>query len=100
MIDIEQLWKVLEPRVRQVVREELDRDTAPEQVTVAEYAKARSISPRTVCTAIKAGRLPAIKVGRQYRIARTAELGNPAEVRPRAESLEQRALKLLRGGGR
>lgn len=102
MIDLEQLWKAIEPRVRQAVRDEFKAaaSASPEHITVAEYARAHSLSPRTVCSRIKAGRLPAIKVGRVYRVPRTAELGKPADTRPRAETLEERALKVLRGGGR
>jgi len=42
-----------------------DRDFA----TVSEYAAVMRCDPRTVTAAIKAGEIPAVKVGAAYRVA-------------------------------
>lgn len=62
-----------------IVRDELVRFAAeqprvPELVTIAAYAKARSISESTVRKAIREKRLEAQKIGRSIRIKPTGEI--------------------------
>lgn len=95
MSDLEQLIRQI---VRDVVRDELAKqkpanDVAPDLVTVAEYARARSISESTVRQAIRDGRLAVERIGRAVRI--------PADATIRAAATtanEQAVLKLMRGG--
>lgn len=51
----------------------------PELVTIAAYARARSISVSTVRAAIAAGRLEARRIGRAVRVPATAEIARPLE---------------------
>lgn len=48
--------------------------TAPELVTLAAYAQARSISVSTVRAAIRDGRLTAHRIGRAVRVRRDDEI--------------------------
>lgn len=72
---------VLRALVREEVRAELatvpalQAPTSAPYVSVAEYAKARSISVSTVRNAIRAGRLPAMKIGAAVRVRSDAEIG-------------------------
>jgi excisionase family DNA binding protein len=68
--------------VRSEVRAEVERVIAigpaqPTHVSVTEYAAARSISVSTVRNAIRAGRLPAIRIGTAVRVPAEAEIGRP-----------------------
>jgi excisionase family DNA binding protein len=83
----------LEDVVRQLVRDEvrvelakipaLQAPAASPYVSVAEYAKARSISVSTVRNAVRAGKLPAMKIGTAVRVRSDAEIG--ASVTPVAK---------------
>jgi excisionase family DNA binding protein len=91
----------LEDMIRKIVRDELAKqpanEDAPEYVTVAEYARARSISDGTVHTAIREKRLPSIKIGRARRVPAKVE------IKPRAASQDdatERARLVLLGGGK
>lgn len=73
--------------IREIVRAEVRAEVArviatgpaqPTHVSVAEYAAARSISVSTVRNAIRAGRLPAIRIGAAVRVPVDAEIGRPA----------------------
>lgn len=85
--------KSIEEVLRQLVRDEirielakipaLQAPAASPYVTVAEYAKARSISVSTVRNAVRAGRLPAMKIGTSVRVRSDAEIG--ASVTPVAK---------------
>jgi len=64
-----------------VLRRELAAALAGEQpsrahVTIAEYARARSVSPSTVRAAIREGRLPSLRVGRAVRVPSDVEIAN------------------------
>lgn len=47
------------------------RELEPEWLTTKEAAQVLSVSPRVLLQLIKDGRLPAIKLGRAYRIKKT-----------------------------
>jgi excisionase family DNA binding protein len=76
----EALEAMLERVVRKVMREREEFTTAPadELVTMATFARQRSISESTVRAAIRAGRLPAVKIGRAVRVRADAQIGEPA----------------------
>jgi excisionase family DNA binding protein len=76
----EALEAMLERVVRKVMREreELAAVPADELVTMATFARRRSISESTVRAAIRAGRLPAVKIGRAVRVRADAQIGEPA----------------------
>jgi excisionase family DNA binding protein len=76
----------LDEMIREIVRAEVRAEVAraiasapaqPTHVSVAEYAAARSISVSTVRNAIRAGRLPAIRIGTAVRVPVEAEIGRP-----------------------
>jgi excisionase family DNA binding protein len=76
----------LDKLIREIVRAEVRAEVArviaqgpaqPTHVSVAEYAAARSISVSTVRNAIRAGRLPAIRIGTAVRVPVEAEIGRP-----------------------
>jgi excisionase family DNA binding protein len=76
----------LDEMIREIVRAEVRAEVArviatgpaqPTHVSVAEYAAARSISVSTVRNAIRAGRLPAIRIGSAIRVPVEAEIGQP-----------------------
>lgn len=46
-------------------------DSGPEFLTVAEAAAVLRVQKRTLYAAIRKGQIPAIRVGREYRIPRT-----------------------------
>ena len=91
----------LEALIRAIVRDELqaelskvEQQAAPSHVTVREYATARSISISTVRNAVRAGRLPAIRIGSAVRVQANAEIGEV--VKPsRPMTAEQRADRIL-----
>jgi len=86
--------------VRAVVREELAavKPLAPvELVTVAEYARRRSISTSTVRAAIREGRLDAQRIGRAVRIQADAAIGKPIRTRGIAEAARRADLRLVGG---
>ena len=69
--------------VRGEVRAEVARvmssvPTRPTHISIAEYAAARSISVSTVRSAIKHGRLPALRIGTAVRVPVDVEIGRPA----------------------
>jgi len=73
--------------VFELLASELERTTetagaapVPELVTVADYARARSISESTVRAAIRDGRLPAVKIGRAVRVRAHAQIGESVPV--------------------
>jgi excisionase family DNA binding protein len=74
------LESLLERVVRKVMREREERAAAPsdELVTMAMFARRRSISESTVRAAIRDGRLEAVKIGRAVRVRGDAQLGKPA----------------------
>jgi len=84
--------------VRSILREELAAatPTTPDHVTVAEYARARSISESTVRVAIREGRLEVVRIGRAVRVPRDAAIGK----RAKAVTVTDRARLKLLGGGR
>lgn len=76
----------LDELIREIVRAEVRAEvtrviaTGPAQptyVSVTEYAATRSISVSTVRNAIRAGRLPAIRIGTAVRVPVDAEIGQP-----------------------
>jgi excisionase family DNA binding protein len=67
----------------------------PELVTVADYARARSISKSTVRAAIRDGRLPAMKIGRAARVRADAQSGKPAPADLVAQAGANRASRPL-----
>lgn len=69
----------------------------PQYVTVAEYARTRSISERTVREAIRDGRLPSIRFGRAVRIPSSARIERRAAV---TDDVTERARLVLLGGGK
>jgi excisionase family DNA binding protein len=103
----------LEAQLRELVRQEVKReldaraaetgvDAAPaDYITVAEYARRRSISQSTVRAAIEDGRLPGMKFGRALRVPASVEIGRPVRVGPendnRAAAAAARADRRLGG---
>jgi excisionase family DNA binding protein len=88
---------VIENVVRRVVREELAATRAApadELVTMATFARQRSISESTVRAAIRAGRLPAVKIGRAVRVRADAQIGKPAPT-SNADTPRARAARIL-----
>jgi hypothetical protein len=87
----------LEQHIRAIVRDEITRarpSPQPALVTIAAYAAARSISPSTVRTAIREGRLAAERIGRAVRVSPTATIASKA--RARGDELRaRRAARLL-----
>jgi excisionase family DNA binding protein len=83
----------VEDVLRQLVRDEIRAELAKipalqtpassPYVSVAEYAKARSISVSTVRNAVRAGKLAAMKIGTAVRVRSDAEIG--ASVTPVAK---------------
>lgn len=72
---------MLERVVRRVMPEVLAATHAvpvDELVTMATFARRRSISESTVRAAIRDGRLPAVKIGRAVRVRADAQIGKPA----------------------
>jgi len=84
--------KTIEEMIRHVVRDEVRAELAKQPqatspgayVSVAEYAKARSISVSTVRNAIRLGRLQAMKIGAVVRVRRDAEFGSSITPRTKA----------------
>ncbi|MBV8758684.1 MAG: helix-turn-helix domain-containing protein [Deltaproteobacteria bacterium] len=75
----------------------LQAPAASPYVTVAEYAKARSISVSTVRNAVRAGKLAAMKIGSAVRVRSDAEIGasvTPAR-KPQGPSAGQIADRIL-----
>jgi excisionase family DNA binding protein len=98
----------LESQIRAIAREEaraalaeVDRAAggAPTgYITIAEYARRRSISPNTVRAAIRAERLPALRFGRAVRVPADVEIGRP--VRAAAENDNRAAAAAARADRR
>ena len=94
----------LEDEIRRIVREELAKlqpanDSAPsEYVTVAEYARARSISESTVRQAIADKRIESILIGRSRRIPANASIAKRTVAT--ADDFTARARLVLLGGGK
>jgi excisionase family DNA binding protein len=98
------LDEMIHEMVRAEVRAEVARVIAsapaqPTHVSVAEYAAARSISVSTVRNAIRAGRLPAIRIGTAVRVPVDVEIGRPvmATADGRDASPVTRAERVLAG---
>jgi excisionase family DNA binding protein len=86
-----------DPALAAELRAALGAEAPAELVTVAEYARIRSVATSTVRRAIREGRLDATRIGRAVRVRADAEIGAPtrtATTTPRA-----RALAILAGGG-
>jgi excisionase family DNA binding protein len=98
VIDFEAM---LRPMIAELVREELAKarpGASPDLVTVAEYARRRSISPSTVRHAIAEHRLQVTRIGRAVRVRADAEIGQ----RPSAQAVataarDVRRLRLIGG---
>lgn len=75
------LEHALRTLITEIVREELGKlmPTPADLVTVAEFARRRSISPSTVRHAIRDGRLPVTSIGRAVRVAADATIGRPVK---------------------
>lgn len=92
--------------IRLMVREEVERalaakpSPAPDFVTVAEYARRRSISESTVRAAVREGRLPAERIGRAVRVPADVRIA-PANARAvAAVTRDIRSARILGLGGR
>jgi hypothetical protein len=86
----------IEDLIRSIVRDELAKASPrTEHVTVADYAKSRSISVSTVRVAVRENRLAHIRIGRAVRVLANAEIAPKVT----AEAITERArMVLLRGG--
>lgn len=93
MSDLEQL-------IRKIVRDELAKvkpePVTPDLVTVAEYARARSISESTVRQAIAEKRLAVVRIGRSVRVPAGATITKRAA----NDDVTERARLVLLGGGK
>ena len=95
MIDLERL-------IADAVARELDKrgvkpaNEPATHVTVAEYARARSISESTVRIAIREKRLPCIRIGRAVRIPSDVEIARRTTAEDAATARARSVL--LRGG--
>ena len=92
----------IEALIRKLVREEIHAELAKttpppatSYVSIAEYAKARSISTSTVRNAIRNGRLPAMKIGAAVRVQRDAEIGRPVQPRSAPPTAAQIAERII-----
>ena len=100
------LEALIEGIVRRVLREELAASrpatAADELVSPAAFARSRSISASTVRKQIRAGELPAIKIGRTVRVRRDAQIGEPVRARPQSSPAtpSEVAARILRRGAR
>ncbi len=97
MTDLE---TVLRPMVLDLVRSELAklRPAEPDLVTVAEYARRRSISPSTVRHAIADGRLTVTRIGRAVRLRADAEIHNRTSAETKASTARDATRLRLIGG--
>lgn len=80
--------------VREVLREELSKQTGDALITVADYAHRHAISERTVRDAIRDGRLAHERIGRAVRVPANAK------IEPRIDEFTRRARAALIGGRR
>jgi len=97
--------KGVEEVLRQLVRDEIRSELAKlpslqasataAYVSVAQYAKARSISVSTVRNAIRDGRLPAMKIGAAVRIRADEEIGRPVTPSAPAPTASQIAERII-----
>ena len=62
----------------------LRRPIRPKVFTVAEFAQAFAVSPRVVRDLIRRGEIPALRIGRSYRIPRKAAAEYLAQAMPHA----------------
>lgn len=69
-------------------------------VSVAEYAAARSISPKTVRAAISANRLPVIRAGRSVRVPADVEIAPVEKLDEKPTDRAERRLGIVNGGRR
>lgn len=91
---------MLERVVRKVMRdcEAIAATPADELVTMAAFARRRSISESTVRAAIRSGQLPAVKIGRAVRVPADAQIGKPAPTsgaNTNADTPRARAARIL-----
>jgi excisionase family DNA binding protein len=103
MADLERaLEAIVDRAVRRAVRDELAaRQPTAELVTIAAFARQRSISIGTVRNAIRDGRLEATKIGRAVRVRADAAIGKAARPVPAGpETPVARAARVRIGGGR
>ena len=81
-----------------------DHDASPAFLTVDECAELLRVDRKTVYTAIRAGRLPALRLGRLFRIARSdidGEIVDYAQMQPKATyTIEPEYLLYLRKSDR
>ena len=96
MIGLEQLVATINRLIADAITRELERrgvtPDRPQYVTVAEYARARNISEKTVRVAIAEHRLEVLRVGRAVRIPANAVIAR------RSGRGNARALTVLMGG--
>lgn len=92
----------LDAQIRAIVRDEIQRaladlgaSAAPELVTMAEYARARSISVTTVRAAIRDGRLEAHRIGRAVRVRARDEIARPVGAQTDRSEAARRKLGLM-----
>jgi excisionase family DNA binding protein len=83
--------QTIEAIVRRVLAERDSQPANDAHVTVAEYARRRSISESTVRQAIRANRLPCLRVGRAVRVPADEEIA------PAVRDTTQRARAKLLG---
>ena len=76
------------------------RSGRADMITIADYARARSISVSTVRAAIREGRLRSTHVGRAVRVPANLEIApRPTESEPARSARAARVLGLVMGGG-
>jgi hypothetical protein len=92
----------IEELIRKLVREELQLELAKQpaskpasSVSIADYAKARSISVSTVRNAIRSGRLKAMKIGSAVRVPAGEEIGRPLVPPPTPATSSQIAERII-----
>ena len=94
-----ELEAVIESVVRRVVREELAAARAApagEMVTIATFARERSLNPATVRQMAKEGRIDAVRIGkRQWRVRRDSPIGTPAKRVDGGDTPQERARRLV-----
>lgn len=99
---VESLVAEITERVLARVAERIATAPTPEWVTVADLARAWSVSAKYIRARVADGSLPAMHVGRSVRVRRDAVLGKPVQPAARADSPSERVERALRrrAGGR
>jgi len=97
VIDYERFFE----RVRQILREELDKRAAPTGlISIREFAVRHSLAESTIRNAIREGRLVAERHGRAVRIAAGSKIAPRRASNSNVSGRADKILSLVRGGAK